>query len=331
VILHPPGTSLPAGTSTWTTALDASDHHHVRTDQPGDLDRVARFLAGRAVGLVLGGGGARGLAHIGIVRALRERGIPIDMVGGTSMGGVIAAQVALGWSIDRMMAMNERVWVRMEPHRAYRIPILSLVGETKITRAGRLMWGDARIEDLWLPFFCVSANLTTASTMVHRSGSLFTAVRASTSLPLVGVPVLHEGHLLVDGGIVDNLPAAIMQELGIGRSMVSVVSDEEEAAFSCERVPTQWETVRGRYFPGGTPPPFPSMMEILMRSALLSSVSRQMAVLQHADYCFQCPLAGFSLLDFRRMNDIVAAGYAHAIEMLDRWDEGGSLAALREP
>ena len=126
----------------------------------GDTDfaRLARFLAGRAIGLVLGGGGARGFAHIGILRALREANISIDMVGGTSMGASIAAQYALGWSPRRMLEENRRVWVKLRPQKDYTLPIVSLLSSRIAVRCARLMYGDTQIEDLWLRFFCVSSS-----------------------------------------------------------------------------------------------------------------------------------------------------------------------------
>ena len=161
----------------------------MRLSRPDDTARVARFLANRAVGLVLGAGGARGFAHIGVLRALQEAGIPIDLVGGTSMGSAMSAQHAMGWSVERIESTADEVWNKIRPHTEYTLPLLSLVRGTSAQKCGEMMYGTATcIEDLWLPFFCVSADLTDASMYVHRSGSLLDAVTASSSLPAVIVP-----------------------------------------------------------------------------------------------------------------------------------------------
>jgi NTE family protein/lysophospholipid hydrolase len=286
---------------------------------------VARFLSGTAIGLVLGGGGARGLAHIGVVRALREAGIPIDIVGGTSMGAIIAAQVALGWSSEKMLQVNRRVWVEIEPHKLYRLPVLSLVSDRLATHCGEMMWGAALIEDLWVRYFCVSANLTSACMKVHDSGSLFTAVRASAALPVIAVPVLDGGELFADGGLVDNVPGAVMRDVGAGRVIVSSVSVEEDERFTCERVPSQWEVLRARVLPSAAPARFPSMMEVMFRAVLLASIGREKAAIADADLVFRPPLHPFSLMEFERLDEIVQTGYAAAVQQLTALEADGRL------
>src|SRR5689334_8140536 len=99
-----------------------------------DLDRLARFLDGKAVGLVLGGGGARGFAHIGVIRALEEAGVPIDRVGGTSMGAVIGALYSRGFDWKDMVRLNRWGWVKYQPHKLYTLPMISLVSSRKAER-----------------------------------------------------------------------------------------------------------------------------------------------------------------------------------------------------
>ncbi|HET7229951.1 MAG TPA: cyclic nucleotide-binding and patatin-like phospholipase domain-containing protein, partial [Longimicrobium sp.] len=137
VLVHPEGThKLPRGTGEWLKPRQVETHHHLRWGDAGDLGRLARHVAGRAVALVMGGGGARGFAHIGMVRALREAGVPIDLVGGTSMGASIAAQVAMGWSPERLESINRRVWVKIRPHKMYTIPLISIISTRGSDRVG---------------------------------------------------------------------------------------------------------------------------------------------------------------------------------------------------
>ena len=99
----------------------------MRLSRPDEVARVARFIAGRAVGVVLGAGGARGFAHVGVLRALQEAGIPIDMVGGTSMGAAMSAQHAMGWSAERIVKTADEVRNRLRPRKEYTWPVLSLL------------------------------------------------------------------------------------------------------------------------------------------------------------------------------------------------------------
>lgn len=322
VLLHPDGERLPSGTSGWLAERPwVREHHHLRLDRDGDFARLGRVLAGRTVGVVLGGGGARGLAHIGALRALEEAGVPVDAIGGTSMGASIAAQYALGWSTERMVETNRRVFLEMKPHRGFTVPILSLVGTQRPELSGRWVYGDAEIEDLWIPFFCISSDLTTAEMVVHRTGLLRRAALASSSLPAFAVPVLHGNHLLVDGALLNNVPTDVMRESGCGTVIAAEVSVEEDETFTCERVPTAWEVVRNRFSRGRPAVRFPSLMEVIMRATLLHSTYRQRVALQEADLCLRPPIDRFGLMDFHRIDEIVRVGYEDARERVRAWRE----------
>ena len=128
------------------------------------------MLTGRAIGLVLGGGGARGLAHIGVVRAIEEAGVPIDLVGGTSAGAIIGGQVASGWDSARILAESRRVLVEDGSLNDFTLPLVALLRGNRYIRMLDKLYRERRIEDLPISFFCVSANLTRSTCMVHRSG-----------------------------------------------------------------------------------------------------------------------------------------------------------------
>jgi NTE family protein/lysophospholipid hydrolase len=325
VLIHADGTRLPAGTRRWLSERRVEEYFHLRWNSGADFARLARGLAGRAVGLVLGGGGARGFAHIGVLRALAEAGIPVDAIGGTSMGASIAAQHAMGLSAQEVAALNRRVWLEVRPHKVYTVPVLSILGTRKAEMCGRIMYGDTEIEDLWIPFFCVSSNLTTAEMVVHRSGSLLRAATASASLPGIALPVLHGNQLLVDGALLNNIPTDVMRQLGCGTVVASEVSVEDDACFQCERIPTSWEVVRGRFFTRTQTTRFPSFMEVAMRASMLHSIYREKAALREADFSLRPPIDEFGLMDFPRFDDIVAAGYDHARDEIATWRTGTAL------
>ena len=322
VLIHENGARPPSGTRLWLDARpEVSDHFHLRWDGERDVQRIARVLAGRSIGLVMSGGGARGYAHIGLLRAMEEKGIPIDAIGGTSMGASVAGQCAMGRDARTIVDYSRKVFLEVQPHRGYRLPFLSLMDSSRFERAGELAYGDVAIEDLWLPFFCVSSNLATADVMVHRRGTLWKACLASSSLPGVGIPVLFGNHLLCDGGLLNNLPTDIMRAMGHGTVIASAVSCDESSAFTCDRVPTTWEALRGRIGRSRAAVKFPSLLQVVVRASLLHSTSSERASITDADLSVCPPLQDFSLLDFERIDEIVDAGYRAAQRTIAHWPD----------
>ncbi|HEX8244860.1 MAG TPA: cyclic nucleotide-binding and patatin-like phospholipase domain-containing protein [Longimicrobium sp.] len=328
VLVHPErAEQLPAGTRRWLDGRSVEHHHHLRWGDGEDLGRLARHLAGRAVALVLGGGGARGFAHIGMYRALREAGVPIDLVGGTSMGASIAAQVAMGWGPERIETMNRRVWVKIRPHKVYTLPLISIISTRKSDRVGKMLYGDTEIEDLWTPYFCISSNLSTAEMMIHRRGSLLWAATASASLPGAAQPVLMDGQLLCDGALLNNLPADVARRMGCGTVIAAEVSVEEDAQFCCDRIPRAGEILRDRIFRRRRIK-FPSLMEIALRASMLHSAWGERAALQDADFTLRPPIDGFRLMDFSVLEPLVKVGYDYARQEVAAWMASGALDGL---
>lgn len=321
VLVHPDGTCLPGGTSRWLAPRRVREHHHVRWDGAADFARLARGLAGRSVGIVLGGGGARGFAHIGVLRALVEAGVPIDFIGGTSMGAGVAAQFAYGVPVDKLLELNQRIYLEWQPQKQLTIPMVSLVDNRLAGVCGERVYGETDIEDLWTPFFCVTSNLSTAEMVVHRTGLLRKYVLASASIPVFAPPVLEGSHLLVDGALLNNLPADVMRQQGCGVVIAVEVSVDDDASFTAERVPTSWEVIRGRFRRGPALVKFPGILEVAMRAALLHSTWREQSAMAQADFLLRPPIDGFGLMEFVRMGDIAEVGYAYATQALADWEE----------
>jgi NTE family protein/lysophospholipid hydrolase len=322
VLLHESDT-LPNDTQAWLRARPVVQHHHLRWHRDGDVARLARFLADQAVGIVLGGGGARGFAHIGILKALAEAGIPTDLIGGTSMGAAMAAQHAMGWSPERIARTNDHIWNTIKPHKEYTLPILSLVRAGGALRCGQMMYGSSRIEDLWLPFFCVSSDLTAAAMHVHRSGPLLEAITASSSLPGVIVPTVKDGHLLCDGALFNNLPGDVARELGCGTLIALRVSLEQDEAFRYARIPSLWEVLRTKVT--RRPLRYPGLGDVLLRGAMLASIGRENAVARSADLLFVPPVAQYGLMEFSALDRLVETGYRYAVERITEWERTGVL------
>ena len=179
------------------------------------MGRVARLLTGTGLGLVLSGGGARGLAHVGVLRALREHGLDIDIIMGTSMGSLVGAAASLEWEYDKFVEQARRL-ANTNPWFEITIPKLSLLAGRTIRQSLLRWFEDIQIEDTPIPFACVSANLSTGQVAVHQSGSLETWIRASTAVPGVFPPVILHDAVHVDGGVLNNMPTDLVRDNGAG-------------------------------------------------------------------------------------------------------------------
>jgi len=169
-------------------------------------------MARKKIGLVLSGGVAKGLAHIGVVRALLELGVPIDCVAGTSSGSLVGALVAAAMSPAEMEALARGTRWRDVARPV--IPRLGLLDGGRLEQLLIKILGDRLIENLPLPFAAVATDIETGQEVVIRSGPLAAAVRASCSVPGFFTPVEIGGRLLVDGGVVNNVPVGVARLLG---------------------------------------------------------------------------------------------------------------------
>ena len=325
VLLHPPDTPSPRGTRAWLARRPVTDHVHVRPQVAGDMARLARIESHTAVGLVFAGGGARGLAHIGVYRALAERGIDIDYVGGTSIGALMAVLVASNGSVGDVTEIA-RKWFSTNPTGDFNLlPVLSLIKGRRMRRAidgalVDLLGFDPDVEDLWKNFFCVASNYTRASEQAIRRGNLARALRASIAIPGALPPVVHEGDLLCDGGTFNNFPVDVMQGArGIGTVVGVDLSNHKARRFENDEVPGTWSLLRDRLRPYARRRyRFPSLLAYLMNVQILYSISTQQAKRKLTDFYFNPPLDRVGMLQWDRFGEIVKQGHAHAAEMLDR-------------
>ena len=301
-LLHPAHTVAPSGTAAWLQHRSLHFHHHLRQDNMDDFARLARFFSGKAVGLVLSGGAAKGFAHIGVFRALQEAGIAIDLVGGTSMGGIMGALIARGWDGETMRSRCREVFKKSPTGDFNLVPRVSIFKGKRLESLLQEHFGDLQIEDCWLNFFCVSCNLTRNIPHVHRSGSLPAALRASISIPGVFPPAEFDNDLYVDGGVFDNMPVDEMNRLGAG-TIIAV-------DLQVHRTEDQGETdvYRKRKLP--------NLLFLVMESSMLSGRYHAQAHKKLVDYYFNPPLQGLSLIDWNKFDVIEQIGYEHAREVI---------------
>ncbi|HWX36888.1 MAG TPA: patatin-like phospholipase family protein [Steroidobacteraceae bacterium] len=280
----------------WLHASPVALHHHIV--DAADFGRLARLLTQRGVGLVLSGGGARGFAHLGVIRALREARVPIDFVGGASIGSIIAAGVAVGWSDEEMRMRYRRGFVDTNPVNDYTFPFIALTRGRKVARLLQREYGEVLIEDLPQPFFCVSANLTTGRALEHRDGSLAEALRASVAIPGVMPPVYRGEDVLVDGAAINNLPVDIMQSHAPGLVIGCDVGADHYALGR-----------RGKRRI--------NIFQVLMHSGMINSASSAAAQRALADVLLKPPLVNIDLLNWRAFDRAIQAGYDYAKPLLE--------------
>jgi NTE family protein len=319
VLLHPADTRVPQGTGAWLEGRGILMHHHLRRGRQEDVARLARLLIGRGVGLVLSGGGARGFAHLGAIRALHEAGVPIDLVAGTSMGAIVGAGLAMDWGSAAFERNMRASFVDINPLGDYTFPLVALVAGRKVTGQLRERFGTVQIEDLWRPFICVSTNLTSGSAAFHDSGSLWRWLRASCAIPGVLPPWIHEGQVYVDGGVVNNLPIDVLRRLGRGPLVaVDIGSDWSVTAPGVD--PEQGLIAR---FFSDRASRGPNILQILWGTGTVGGLVSRATLLGQVDLLLQPPLGDFDILAWHEFDRIVAAGYDHTRAAL-----GGAPASL---
>jgi NTE family protein len=295
-------------------------HHHVRLDLQSDFDRLARLITGHAVGIVMAGGGARAFTHVGVIKALRASGVPIDQAGGTSMGAIVAAGVASRWSDEEMHERFHRAFVTSNPLSDYTLPLISLFRGRRVTALMRTAFDDKEIEDLIMPFFCVTANLTTAKADIHSTGKLWRWLRASVAIPGVLPPFNDAGQVHVDGGVIDNFPVRAMRRLGRGVT-IGVDIDTGGALSAGESVGdawSAWEFFRRLIWKRQETLPIPSIVRILLRSALVASAERAHQDREACDLLIVPPMDQFDLLDWTSFDKAIEIGYRATMEALEK-------------
>jgi NTE family protein len=310
IVVQSADARVPAATTELLRRIPARRHWHVRKGNEADVARLGRHLRGRALGVVFSGGGARGYAHLGIVRALREIGIPLDLVGGASFGAIVAAGVASEWGDEELLERFREGFARSNPLSDYAMPFVALTKGRKVSRQLRAHFGDRRVEDLWRPFFTVAANLTTGSLSVLKEGAIWEALRASIALPGLLPPWIANGEVFVDGAVMNNLPADVMRSVDGGVIVaVDVTRYETLRAFSSPRGPWIWRLLTGQQFGG------PSIVSTLLRSAHVGSDVQTRLSREAADLVLEPPLADVDLRDWKAIDRAAEAGYRHAMTL----------------
>lgn len=309
----------PRGSGAVLDDFEVAEVHNVRQRDPRHFARLGRLATGNGRGVVLGGGGAKGLAHIGALRALEEQGLHYDKVGGASMGSVIGAFAGQDRTPHDMLQASMADF-RMDVL-DFTVPLVSLIKAKKLTRAVESQFSGWDIADLWRPFYAVSTNLTTAQLSIHRRGNLVTAIRASAAIPVVIPPVPINGELHVDGGVLDNVPVAAMAaDNSIGTVIAIDVSPpggpgaEDEYGLSV----SGFEALRNRVSKSRKSR-HPDIGQTLMSSMLIGSSKAKTDSIELVDLYLDLDLSGVGLLKFEDHEMVVERGYAEALPAITAW------------
>jgi predicted acylesterase/phospholipase RssA/CRP-like cAMP-binding protein len=320
VLIHPDSTQVPLQTSNWLDLRSVDMHHHVRENNPDDYRKVARFLTGNAVSLVLGGGGARGYAHLGVLRALKELNVAIDLIGGNSMGAVIAALYAMQIDFESALNMTRELCLAGD---RMTLPITSVFSGEKMTEGLHRMLGDVCIEDLWLNFFSISCNISRAKVMTHDSGSLLTAVLNSNTPPGLFPPQIMQGDCLVDGALLNNVPVDVMAEKNSGGTIIAVdVNAREDLLDNTDNMGgiSGWKLLWQKINPTIPRSKMPGMVEILTRASMIGGLAQRKKLMSGiADLYLQPPVNQFSLMAHKEARLIEQVGYEYALSALREW------------
>lgn len=320
VLVHTQKPRLGAG-KRWLKARPHAQLHHVRGEP--DVGRLARLLCHQGLGIVLSGGGARGFAHLGVIKALREANFEIDAVGGTSMGAVIGAGLAADWSTEEMVEVFRQAFYDTNPLSNWTLPIVSLVSGRKQSRLLQDSFGSRDIEDLVLPYFCVSANLTTGNAAIHRSGPLWYWLRASTSIPGIVPPLIHRGEVYVDGGVINNLPVDIMREVHRGEIIAVDVGGDYRLKADVDEteLPPIWQ-LAAEWFGRSHRP---TMRQVLLRAGMVNSGTAAQQARTMSSLLLAPPLGDFDLLEWKCYFRAMDRGYQYALRVI-----GGEKDALTQ-
>lgn len=298
---------------------------HVRLENDADTMRLARYITGQAVALVLSGGGARGFAHIGVVKALRQANIPIDIIGGTSMGAVIGAGVALEWDDKEMYERVYDGFVKSNPLNDYTLPVVALVKGRIVERRLRKHFPEIRAEDMWRPYFAVASNLTSGRVAVLKQGELWRVLRASIAVPGVLPPVTNANEILVDGGLMDNLPCDAMAPLRHGP--VIGIDVTRYGTLSGRR--PRHNLLRRQFMPADYSGP--GIISLLLRAATVSSDIQTMMSRDHADLILAPPMDGIEVRDWHAIDDAIEHGYRCTMERIEALEKFTANGASERP
>lgn len=317
VLIHSTSDIMPSGTEDWLRQRQIDHTYHIKDQSLNDLHRVIRIITDRAIGLVLGGGGARGLTYLGLYKALYEMKIPIDWIGGTSIGAIIGAGIAMGWPPDEAIEATYKYIIKNKKLFTYTLPLVSLNSGEALTKALFYGFGEKTcIEDLWINYFCVACNLTKGQQEVIQTGTVWEGLRASSSLPVIFPPITNaHGDVLIDGGMLNNLPVDVMRRYVDTIIAITAPPRDIGNVHLPDGILSGWRVLYDRLFKKNRPQ-YPSIYTFILNTINVSSIEHEKRMIKQADLGIIINAKGVNLLDFRALDQLMQIGYYTTMEKL---------------
>lgn len=333
ILLYPDGQHPPQNTAKWLKLANFHLHHHVRINRDCDWKRLLRFITGNAIGLILGGGGLRCWAHLGAILALQKNNIPIDVIGGTSAGAIVGGYHALHESSDDPLPLRELAEITRQAIRIKNVtwPAVSIFNSAAYTEKLQSIFNEVKIENLWIPFFCIASNLSNNKQVIFKTGYLWKGIRASTAVPAVFPPVVINGKLHIDGGILNNLPVDIMKKYigptGINVAVELTHKNEDKSEYNFPPVLPFIPTALAKLKISNKDYKFPHFVDTFLKSLLAGSSAKQEENSLLADILVAPDLSKFGLLNVKRKqeNRLIRIGYKIALKAIKQWKETNNL------
>ncbi len=320
-LIYPDSAVYCGDRSEWNKDRQTERVYPIKYEQSSDFERLSRFLLEKAIGLVLGGGGARGFAHLGVLKAFEEANIPIDIIGGNSMGALVGASYVTGMPRE---TIHSEILKHSKGGMKLTLPLVSIMSNRNLASAFQDALGDLKIENLWIPYFAAACNLTDAETMVLDKGPVWKAVLASNSPAGLFPPVVSDGNLLVDGAILENVPVKAMRqrlstplERRRGNGLVIAIDVDVKGRFSVDMDTLElspWKKVKSHFSRSQTT--LPGIVDILMQVAHIGGLSQRQQTKRGADIYFEPPLSEFKILDYKKAEQIIEVGYLYTKDQI---------------
>ncbi len=309
LLLHPEEAKSPENTRRWFENRRINLHIHYRKNYSPDIRRVSRILSNRAIGLVLGGGGAKGFAHVGAINALHEEGVEIDFLGGASAGALYGVTAAFAdFDPKKIKAISHEAAGEKLTSNDFTIPLISLMSGKKLSGYLKKIMGETHLEDFWVGSYCVSTNFSNGKIKIHERGPAWKQIEASIAIPGIYPPVVIDQQLHVDGGVADNLPIETMYNYPVKHIIAISLTQLNSRTVDFEEIPSAstmlWNKIIGkRRFR------IPSLSSILINSLTLNSRQKQEITKSGVAIYLEMELKGISMLDDKRWKEIVERGY----------------------
>jgi predicted acylesterase/phospholipase RssA/CRP-like cAMP-binding protein len=319
VFIHPQDSIQISGTRDWLKLRPVDNYHHLKMGEADTYTSISHFITNKAFGVVLNGSGVRSFVHLGVLKALEELQIPVDYIGGSSFGSLIAAGYSCGLTTNDIINAAKEYVKKFYEKENY----LPFTAPKEINEVFNQAFEDVYFEDLYKPFFCISTNITEASVKVHNQGFVWKAVLASMSLPGIFSPMYDDdNNMLVDGSVINNLPVDVMRKILAGGKILAVNCDVNKGERR-KQLTRHKSTLGYNFLKKLNPFVNTNVMEksdfdTHLATITISSDIQQKLSEKEADYILEFETKNFGLLDVDEIDTLIEIGYKRGIETLSK-------------